>query len=170
MSDKPFPWLCGTCGRFEVRPKPTQYETKGVCVENLEVPTCTHCGEQWFDLKTDEQIQSALRNSNAMAAYEIPKGVEAIPVFDQSDSSFKENIDAIAKEHLSKDNVLDLAKKKEQTLRPGGCSYCTQYTPQSEKSAVARVVQYNGDKISYWEEYDEDGMLVFREETELKHI
>lgn len=70
MADKPFPWMCGECGRTEVRHKAIDYKAEikhdgklyEVEVHNLEVPTCDHCGEQWFDAQTDDQINIALRN------------------------------------------------------------------------------------------------------------
>jgi hypothetical protein len=68
MADKPFPWMCGKCGRTEVRPKAIDYKAEikhdgklyPVEVAGLEVPTCDHCAEQWFDIHTDEQINQAL--------------------------------------------------------------------------------------------------------------
>jgi putative zinc finger/helix-turn-helix YgiT family protein len=69
MASKPFPWMCGECGRNEVRPKAIEYKTEikhdgklyEVHVPSLEVPTCSHCHEQWFDAETDDQINIALR-------------------------------------------------------------------------------------------------------------
>jgi len=69
MADKPFPWMCGECGRTEIRPKAIEYKAEikhdgklyEVQVHNLDVPTCGHCGEQWFDTETDSQINVALR-------------------------------------------------------------------------------------------------------------
>ncbi|MEX1028272.1 MAG: type II TA system antitoxin MqsA family protein [Candidatus Paceibacterota bacterium] len=71
MANKPFPWMCGECGRTGVRPKAIEYKGEikhdgklyEVCVDNLEVPTCGHCGEQWFDIETDKQINAALRRT-----------------------------------------------------------------------------------------------------------
>ena len=69
MVDRPFPWPCGECGHNEVRPAiiddykidvKHDGQMHEVHVENLEVPTCDNCGEQWFDLKTDDQITAAL--------------------------------------------------------------------------------------------------------------
>jgi len=69
MANKTIPWMCGECGRTEVRPKAIEYKAEikhdgklhEVHVENLQVPTCGHCGEQWFDSATDEKVQQALR-------------------------------------------------------------------------------------------------------------
>jgi transcriptional regulator with XRE-family HTH domain len=66
---RPFPWRCLQCGKDEVRPATVRYETKvkhhgkmhEVCVPELSVLQCAHCGEFLFGSDADEQIARALR-------------------------------------------------------------------------------------------------------------
>lgn len=67
--DRPFPWRCGNCGERQVYRSATDYKTTikydqqsyEVELSNLELPTCTNCGQVVFDDKAGGQIDRALR-------------------------------------------------------------------------------------------------------------
>jgi hypothetical protein len=70
MADKPFPWLCGECGRTEVFSKKTLYESTiklptgklcNIILNDLPIPTCRVCSTQWIDTITDEIIHQEIR-------------------------------------------------------------------------------------------------------------
>lgn len=67
--DRPFPWRCGSCGQDQVYRVTTSYTTTinydgrayEVVVPDLELPTCSNCGEVVFDNHAGHQINGALR-------------------------------------------------------------------------------------------------------------
>jgi putative zinc finger/helix-turn-helix YgiT family protein len=66
---KPFPWRCPRCGKKEIYPLATDYETEvkhdgrlhKLLIKKFSVPTCRHCGEKLFSHEEDEQLSQALR-------------------------------------------------------------------------------------------------------------
>lgn len=66
--NKPFPWLCGECGQHAVHPISSEYKTEvnrdgilhEIYIPSLEIPTCSNCQEQWFDIVVDDQINAAI--------------------------------------------------------------------------------------------------------------
>jgi putative zinc finger/helix-turn-helix YgiT family protein len=69
VADRPFPWICPRCSRKEVCPEVKSHTATvkhdGVVyrldIPRLEIPTCSHCGEELFSNLVDEQINDALR-------------------------------------------------------------------------------------------------------------
>ena len=64
-----FPWRCPECGKKEVYPSTSSYETEAkhdgrlyaLVIDKLDIPTCRSCGEQVFSNDIDEEISRALR-------------------------------------------------------------------------------------------------------------
>lgn len=59
--------LCGECGHREVEPRsaqglrfPFRRMTSVPIEENLEIPTCGHCGAEWFDRDLAERLDAAI--------------------------------------------------------------------------------------------------------------
>jgi hypothetical protein len=58
---------CHNCGVGKIIPLAKAGRTEGYHGEifeipaDLEIPTCDHCGEEWFDLTTAEKIDAALK-------------------------------------------------------------------------------------------------------------
>ena len=67
--DKPFPWLCGSCLKDEVRPATMRYgadvkhdgRMHHLTISKMVVPKCGACGELVFSNNTENQIRQALR-------------------------------------------------------------------------------------------------------------
>lgn len=67
---RPFPWVCAECGKREVQPQSTRYETTikhdgrtyTIVVPGLLLPTCGNCGERVFTSAADDQVVAALRS------------------------------------------------------------------------------------------------------------
>jgi hypothetical protein len=74
------PRICTTCGKGQVEPvrKPGRtmvfrnFESLEV-PESLAIPTCSDCGDEWFDAETTEALERALAEaaSNAVRAISV---------------------------------------------------------------------------------------------------
>ncbi len=67
--DKPFPWTCGHCLHKAVEPRQWDFEEEHhwhgrvyvVRIDQLVIPTCSHCGEKCFSMRVSNQIYEKLR-------------------------------------------------------------------------------------------------------------
>lgn len=79
MNDKPFPWTCGDCLHKTVEPKPVDFEEEyhwhgkayTVRIEQLEIPTCGHCGEKCYSMRVLNQIYENLRKQTGEDVKEL---------------------------------------------------------------------------------------------------
>lgn len=66
---KPYPRRCAACGQISVLPANIAYDAEvkhdgklhQFHIADLKIDQCTHCGEQYFNSETDEQISAGLR-------------------------------------------------------------------------------------------------------------
>src|SRR5689334_6916902 len=85
--DRPFPWYCLRCRQNSIRPAFIEDRTKvehdqqtyELVIHELEVAKCEICGETWFDISQDYQINGALRMAlNLLQPEQIRSNREAL--------------------------------------------------------------------------------------------
>ena len=72
---RPFPWICPSCRKKEVRLATISYQTErlhdgrliAVAIPDLTVPKCANCGELVFNYAADEQILAAAKAQAALS-------------------------------------------------------------------------------------------------------
>jgi len=107
LPPRPYPRRCAECDEVAVQPRTIAYDAAvkhdgrlhQFHIADLKIDQCTHCGEQYFNSETDEQISAGLRlHVGLLQPQEIRKQLENL---DLTQKDFAEHL-RVAQESVSR--------------------------------------------------------------------